>query len=147
MIDILVEWLVNEFDKAIKIKREDMRDKRPGSITSFEPKVIWVKMITRPGAPSLNLAGEKFNVILEETLHKTRNMFVMEIDQSGFSNEASFEKNNGNLNFRGKAQYWNEFDKLLKRFDKQEITLKPKPIVSQALAARKEKEASRVNKE
>ena len=130
MLGMCLEWLVGEFEKALSIKKEDMRQVRPGSVVSLEPKFIWVKMIER-GGKSKNLdrfmeVGEKYNAVLEQTLYKTRNMYVMGIERKSIDNSC-FELCS-NLNSRGKACYWAEFDRIVRKFDKQEITLKPLPV-------------------
>ena len=135
-----VEWLVEEFSKAISIKKEDMRSVRPGSVTTLEPKFIWVKMIERPGhaASKHMLNREKFNAVLEQTLHGTKSMYIMGIERKTID-KSCFDMSSG-LNSRGKCAYWAEFDRMLRKFDKQELSLRPEPIISNALKKQKEKQ-------
>ena len=43
-----VHWLVNEIDRVVSTKKEDMFQSRKGSICISEPKIIYTKMIYRP---------------------------------------------------------------------------------------------------
>ena len=136
----LIYWWVNQIEKTITAKKEDLHDKRPGAVTSLEPKVIWVKMIERPAQAAgwIVEQQEKFNAILDETLFNTKKMYIMEIkdlDSGCFDNIA-------NLNGRGKIRYWSNFDKQLKQYDKQEISLKPTPVISNSIKEKQNKESS-----
>ena len=42
------EWLVNQVQRAITSKKEDMRNIRPGAVIVNEPKTIWLKMLQSP---------------------------------------------------------------------------------------------------
>ena len=130
MLGMCVEWLVAELQNAVSIKKEDMRSKRPGSVVSLEPKFIWVKMIDRPGKHLAKYMEnrEKFNGVLEETLFKTKQMYIMDIDRKSLD-RSSFDIG-GSLSTRGKGNFWGQFDRTLKKFDKQEITLRPMPVCS-----------------
>ena len=132
ILGMCLEWLVEEVEKAITIKKEDMRAVRQGAVTTLEPKVIWVKAIDRPGTglklEDIREVNRKFNAILEETLYKTRNMYFMGIERQTI--DRSCFDISGNLNNRGKINFWSEFDRQIKKFDKQELTLKPVPIIT-----------------
>ena len=110
-----------------------MRARRPGSVTTLEPKIIWVKMIDRPGANASKHMKvlDKFNAVLEEALHKTKSMYIMSMDHK-IIDKSCFDLSSG-LNSKGKCAFWGEFDCLLRKFDKQEISLRPQAVVTEAL--------------
>ena len=137
ILAMLTEWWVSQIENAVDTKKEDMRSKRSGAVTSLEPKLIWLKMLMRPKRFNavIDDQTDKFNAILDETLYNTRKMYIGSIDLE----EHCFDQL-GNLNSRGKVKYWETFDKLIKKFDKQEISLKPTPVISNSKKAKKEME-------
>ena len=48
VIDSSWQWLVSNVEKAIAVKKEELKDKQPGLIAVNEPKTLWVKMIGIP---------------------------------------------------------------------------------------------------
>ena len=138
MIGAGIEWLIDEISNLITDKKEQMRLVRPGAVTSLEPKVIWLKIISRPYNPKIMLQREKFNAILEETLFKTKKMYIMDVqEEANLSFTHDFELN-GELNKYGKAKFWKEFDRQLGKLDRQQIRLKPQAIISESANKSKE---------
>ena len=130
IIGAAIEWFTDELLKVIKEKKEAMRIRRPGSVTCLEPKVIFVKMIDRLfSSEEFVSQREKYNAILEETLYKTKRMYIMDVEEG--LDKSCFEVNQ-NLNRRGKTGFWLQFDDQLKKFDAQETSLKPQPVISKS---------------
>ena len=126
MIGTMLEWLIENLNNEIVWKKENMKSKRAGSVTALEPKMIFVKMIERPGSSTeINKAREKFNTVLEETLYKTKKMYIMDIESMEGKLDRKFFDLNSNLNHEGRLKYWSIFDELLRSFDLQAIKLKP----------------------
>ena len=87
VIGSTVEWLVNNINRAIMCKKEDLKHHKSGAVVANEPKIIWIKMIAR----SVNDISEKkdqvneltdmFNSILEEILSTRRNHFILDVSE------------------------------------------------------------------
>ena len=122
-----LEWMVRQFDRIIVDRKEKLLQVRPGAVVSLEPKIIWVKMLDRPGASRVMSLRAKFNAILEETLFKARFSYIMKIQL-----EASHFDRNNFLYPTGITAYWREFDGNMKKFNQQQIEnfLKPEPVIS-----------------
>ena len=125
MIGTMLEWLIENLNNEITWKKNNMKEKRPGAVTSLEPKIIFVKMIDRPGSSEILRAREKFNAVLEETLFKTKKMYIMDIECIEGKLDRKYFDVNTSLNHEGRLKYWSLFDELLHSFDLQAIKLKP----------------------
>ena len=72
-------WLTNEIERAVTIKKEDMRSIRKGAVIESEPKIIYVKMIYRPTKNQVVAARNKFNDALEGALLSKHGHYIMEL--------------------------------------------------------------------
>ena len=115
-------------EKAVELKKQYMMEIKPGAISFGEPKFIWIKMITKPHFCKFETQKEKFNTVLEDLLSTRRHTYIMNFD--GGLNSGSFSRYN-NLTATGRVAYWSEVDRLAKLFDKQELSLKPRPVLSE----------------
>ena len=91
IIGMCLEWIMREMDHAVKVKKEDLRMKKPGAVTSLEPKFIWIKMIDQPSTGKIMGQRLKFNAVLEETLFNTRSMYIMKIDGEQVLDDSCFD--------------------------------------------------------
>ena len=89
--------------------------------------MLWTKMISRPFPCKFQEQHSKFNTILEEILSSLSNNYIIDLDD--VLTNSMFDRNN-NLSTTGRIAFWKELDNQLKLFDKQNITLKPKAVVS-----------------
>ena len=126
----LMNWLCKEIELALDLRREDIRYKRPGALwSSSEPRLVWVKMLTRPiisNDPKKDFIfaqRTKFNEILEEMVLKYKHSHIMPVKLAD-SPSVLFERN-GSLSSNGKSAFWREVNKQMKLFDSSEIDLKP----------------------
>ena len=123
----------------IQCQKDDIADKRLGAIATpnpgeyEDPLVIWVRMLKHPKpqhADSANLIQQnvfslrgKFNSIMEECIFEDGNgkHFIMsiEVDQNDFIPL-------GDLTSEGSTSFWQEIDCPVKKFDRGEISLKPR---------------------
>ena len=130
MFEEMIGYLCKQINKCITRCRDDIMSKKPGALSStFEPRVIWICMINRPIEDSkdmkeLMIHRGKFNRTLDNNITKERYMYIMNIN--------AFEEDSGNLlnaNFHltkeGKQEFWSEVSQQLKRFEYNEINLKP----------------------
>ena len=63
-----ISWVMNQMERAILAKEDELRKKKPGSITLGEPKFIWVKMINRPLCNGILEMRQVFNDAVEECM-------------------------------------------------------------------------------
>ena len=132
-IEAQVKWLIENVGKVIQRRRQDLKEERPGAIgSSFEPMVVWVKMIKRPQADTDNRnfwkawgSCEAFNEILEENLVCERYMYIMEITSLN-DDPMHYFKPHGVLSANGMEQFWKELDYKMKKFNRKQIDLHPK---------------------
>ena len=122
-----VEWLIDNITRVVETRKSDLRDRKPGVVTSSEPKLIWIKMLYRPGKERLQKLRTKYNEILEENLANHRFCYIIDPDK-GLTNE-DFDMSN-QLTATGKIAFWQYLDDQLKKFDRQEIELKPQKIIT-----------------
>ena len=118
------DWLIKNIERAIDIKKEDLRNKKPGAVRINEPKIIWVKMFgsSEANLPQALLAAKDIsNFILEEILSTKHNHFVLDI--SGELMDTQFYRINGELNGTGMVHFWCSIDTMISKFDKYEISL------------------------
>ena len=124
-----LDWLARNVDKVIDLRREDVRMKRPGAISSSgEPRLIWTKMVVRPIIQDptkghLYAQSRKFNDILEETVQKYKHSHIMELKVP--AEEGRLFDKWGNLSGLGRDRYWSSLIQQLKQFDRAETDLRP----------------------
>ena len=131
LMEDAVSWLVEKLDKALYWRKEDIRSKKPGALTGpGEPRLIFINIIDRPR----NTDPRKHNVFklvskandaIEKVVHKYKRMYhIMYIESV---NEFLHFDYQGHLTPNGRIQYWKEVDDKMRRFDKGQIDLNPKP--------------------
>ena len=76
----------------------------------------------------MDLLRVKFNDILEETLVSRKAAYILDIEPA-IKSSALYDRS-GNLVNDGKIKLWTELDEQIKLFDRQEIHLKPRHVVS-----------------
>ena len=101
---------------------------RRGSLLPNEPKLIWVKILMCPrfSEDQISLC-KKFNAILEETIHKKKANNILDPNDAVNCNHFDLSDK---LTPTGKSVYWKDIDEQLRKFDDQEIDLKPRAVVS-----------------
>ena len=117
-----LEWLIKEYEKAVDRKKNMMREIKPGSVNPGEPKFIWVKGIFRPLGHNFHVARDKFNEVLQDILATRRDSYFL--DPSKYLDDSNYSRL-GDLSMTGKEHYWRCMDEMIKKFDKQEISLRP----------------------
>ena len=112
-----LSWLINNFEREIEAKKEQLRKKKPGSVSQNEPKIIWVKMLDTPNTTYSDLMAcrKKFNSILEEILAQKKNHFIIDINDVMF-HKSHFRQTNI-LNARGKERFWDEINRQVEEFE------------------------------
>ena len=123
-------WMVNQISAIIEDRKAKMKLIREGSTVGTEPKLVWVKMMSKPTSDPIQALKQKYNEILEETLASQKLNYILEID--GLKKD-DFD-HTGNLLVQGMATYWHSLDEQIRKFDKQldNISLKPRKVISLA---------------
>ena len=94
--------------KAVEVKRDYLLHKKAGAVTKNEPKIIWIKMISRYGRQfdkTLSHKG-KFNRILEDLLADFSSHYVMDVNVA--VNDSAYFAQNNKLNADGRIRFWTE---------------------------------------
>ena len=117
-----INWLANQIILAVNSKKDFLQRVKPGAISSYEPKVIWIKAIK-------HLAHEeqvtKFNKMMDEMLIAKSGHYVIDINT--VLPDLSYYHENGSLNGFGKVRFWAEVDYQIEMFDQRKLSLKPNP--------------------
>ena len=128
VMGVTLHHLIRQIDILIDKRKFDVLQCRPGAHCEEYPKVIWVRMIKQPKVDIpdkqkvQNLRG-KFYSILEERLldgHVDRHKIISIVVQPNGFNAW------GDLTPDGQESFWKEIDTGMKKFDHDEITLKPR---------------------
>ena len=129
MCDKITGWMVDEFQKLILTRCDEMRKIRRGSVLSGEPKILYVKAIYRPKRDAVQAIRNHFNSALENKLSRRHNHYIMNIEIPNYW----FDHTNF-LTAEGQLEFWRIFDKQIEEFDdhKDEDFLKPKPQIDNA---------------
>ena len=124
---VALDWVMSEIGKALATRKEDLRSKCGGALsTSAEPRIIWVSTIRHP----YNIMEEvkpiyklvrKANEVLEDLVRKydkySHMMYIDSLDEHKFFDVM------GKLTVSGKSAYWRAIDGLMRKFDRSEIDL------------------------
>ena len=105
-------------------------EKKPGSLSGYNPTVIFVRMLRRVGKFN---QYSKINGILQlcARFNDSLNDAVAKIDQRILTinscNSYDHFDRLGNLSSKGKAYFWMELDELIERYEANKIKLLPNP--------------------
>ena len=136
MFTMCLKWLVKNIGRVFEERREDLRWKKPGSLSNAtEPRIIWLTMITRPIIMGDEIFGKifsakaKFNKVLEAVLFENKYNHIMFVDN--VYEKHHFDKY-GELTNAGKSEMWLEINHEMRLFDQQILNLKPRCDEDQA---------------
>ena len=115
-----IDWMSNEIERLIHIRKQDYLMKKKGALMADEPKVLFIKMLQRPHPTPQILVRGKFNRAMNDTLLYFHNMFIAEVRV----NQNNFDRLN-NLISSGKVEFWRESDDILREFDRLPGRFKP----------------------
>ena len=125
-----IHYIIRQFDILLDRRSQNLLDKKPGAVAPIEfPHIVWVRMLKRPvplAESSVFALRGKFNSVLEEQLLHCKNNShrIMSID-------IRFDEfdNMGNLTKIGKANFWREVDRAMKKFEAGDIKLLPRKFI------------------
>ena len=137
-----INYLSTQIERAIQAKKDSMMKLKPGAITVGEPKIMWVSMLNRYFNEEIAKEKDKFNAILEENISSRESTYIIK-NFDGVSKN-SFASND-QLTASGRMSYWMTIDSQIQEFDLQKISLKPRPVISEAEEKKKKLKAE--NKE
>ena len=73
VIHKMISWMTNNIICAVEVKKDQLYKIQPGSVTSGEPKIIWVKMIQRMRTfEKILTVRVKYNSFLESCMAERR---------------------------------------------------------------------------
>ena len=120
---MITNWMVEEVNKAIQKRKDDLQRIKSGATIQYEPKVVWIKMVDRVSQVDKALAvRHKFNSILEDTLVDYSGHFILDV--SSTMKDPSFFIEAG-VAREGAIRFWLEVNDIIEKFDKREISLNP----------------------
>ena len=126
----LVRWLVRQIVTTIRRKKTDLLEKRPGAVSRFSTKIIFMRMLRRVGhfpeeskIHNICQLRAKFNDALNDTIAKVDH-YIMTITSC---NQYQHYDKSGKLSMSGKSAFWSELDDLLQKFEADRIKLLPNP--------------------
>ena len=116
-LTLILNWLTRKIDIAVRCKRCQINEKKPGAIGSQkDPTIIYIDMIQHIRMPKDNLKLKsildlrfKFNFILHAAI-ENQDHCVMSIRSCATANHFDAV---GNLTNRGKIAFWHKVDDLL----------------------------------
>ena len=108
--------MITEIMRLLETKKEDMRNKKAGSIITAEPKTIWLKYADSPVRERDSILKDKLNVILEETLTKFKHTYILDV--SPVMSMSINSDRNANFTNQGKANLWRYMNQTIKKFDR-----------------------------
>ena len=120
----VINWIMNEMDKVIQSKKDQLKQRKAGAIAAGEPKMIWVAMINRMNICSKLLSvRSEFNKAIEACMANRSGHYFLDvaskIEELGYFNQEH------KLNEDGKTRLWKEIDYMIEKFDFQKISLRP----------------------
>ena len=127
VIGSTLHYAIMQFNLYIERGKQDLASKHLGALLPDDayPKIVWVGIPKRPKTVAKEIFANRgqFNTILEERLFdgKASSHFIIsiEIPQDEFTLT-------GELSSAGKTSFWREINEALKKFDLEQITLKPR---------------------
>ena len=130
LIQELVDWFVQKIDVKIRRRRLDMLEHKPGALTGFFTKIIFIKMVRRWCTFSeesrkfaVHQLRAKFNDALNDAVAK-RELNILTVSACYSPQHFDHKRN---LSPAGKKEFWREVDELINRFDLDKIKLLPNP--------------------
>ena len=118
-----INWIANQMIRAILAKKEFMRALKPGSITHYKPKYIWIKALEVPDNLYKATMARKFNKCLDKVLVEKDSHYIIDVNEK--IDGPSFFMNS-QLNGSGRVNFWTFIDSQIENFDYRRETLKPR---------------------
>ena len=119
-----LSWIINQMNRALEAKKDNMFRKLPGSITANEPKFIWIEMFNRINGYNKCLALRSlYNEKLHEELSVRINHHILAVNNA-MSDINLYDAQN-KLNGFGRVRFWNKVNNIIQSFDKGQIKLIP----------------------
>ena len=128
MVNPFVNWFVHQINVVVCHKRMYLLEKKPGAISGFTTKIIFLHMLRRIGSFKENSKMDLFTS-LKPKVNDSLNDAVVKIGQYILTvnacNEYEHFTHKGRLSNMGKNVFWHEVDDLLQRFDLNKVKLLP----------------------
>ena len=126
VIGSAINWIVRNVENAIESKQDELRKRRPGSLHTGEPKVLWVKTFTHPYKmhPSMISAATKFNSILMDLVQNKHCHYTIDVSEYFRPAQASFCPG-GLVSHHGEEEFWSAINRCIEDFDYKPPTSTP----------------------
>ena len=117
----LLQWILTTMAHATQSKKDMLLSRKPGVVTASEPKMIWVSDLNRNNDTKM----EHFNKILNTELLNKKQHYLINVDKFLTVQDSWFSGAGINcLNSAGRVAFWSELDRIIKKFDFKDISLK-----------------------
>ena len=104
-----IAWLTSQFEHLIEAKKEEMFRIRSGSLTSGEPKLIWIGVLPSSKDADFEAMRLKYNGILEDILSTRKNSYIYYICPDKIVDFTNFDRS-GHLDASGRVTFWKHVD-------------------------------------
>ena len=130
MMQASIEYLMKEANKLISRRKDDMKQRRGGSISSSaEPRIMWTTIIKRPFNTQYSMHEiykivSKANTVIEEAVrkfNKYNHLIYIETVNLHFDTM-------GKLSAAGRTAFWKEIVTEMEIYDRGKTNLEPKKI-------------------
>ena len=118
----VVNSMVTSMARAVQSKKDSLIARKPGAVSSSEPKFIWGRMLCGSTA-NMQFLSQTFNNALNNSLAKQKGHYIMDVEK-----EMNLSIHKGIydvLTREGIGKYWREVNRIIKRFEFGEISLRP----------------------
>ena len=125
VVSEIIDWMTINITRAIEAKKDQLYKIKPGSITTTEPKIVWVKMLQRLRSfEKILTVRAKYNSVLESMIAEQHHHFI--IDPNPILRNTAYFMRNNDLNGDGRILFWKEIDECIQLFDRKKLELQPR---------------------
>ena len=118
----VLRWMVTAMTRALQSKKDMLFTRKPGVIIDHKPKFVWVKMLSSRST-EMQFLAKVFNSALNEVLAEKKHHHLLDIEKELdlSDHKDAFQK----LSAEAITKYWRKLDRIIRRFEFNEISLKP----------------------
>ena len=114
MMGKCVYWLIEQTLQIINNRKEALTRIKLGAVTPGEPRILWVRLLEKPGQDNFTVTKSKFDIILEQAVCQS-NAGIVLTASDGICRHW-FDVNN-NFTHEGRISYWRHFSDQVKNLD------------------------------
>ena len=129
VIGKVMGYLVNTVNSLVDDRFQKLRKIKDGVVIDTEPRIVWVSLLTQPHYDKILSLKCKYNEVLEETLTMHKGNYFLDVE--GAVKQFEFDRNN-HLSCDGHISLWRFIDQHIKRFDRGQLPLEPRKVMTEA---------------